>query len=59
MGKKIEYLAMKTDDSSVDLNTEINEVERVVKKLINDEAMLGSLGFGTSFLKGVASFSAM
>lgn len=56
-----DYLAMKTDDHVTKelLNSDFNELKFAAKRLINDATKLGGLGFGTSFLKWVASFAAM
>lgn len=57
----MDYLAMKTDDQVTAqlINSDINELKLAAKRLINDAAKLTGLGFGTSFLKWVASFAAM
>lgn len=55
-----DYLAMKTDPATADLiNSDINELKIAAQRLINDATKLGGLGFGTAFLKWVASFAAM
>ncbi|XVF61930.1 hypothetical protein PTKIN_Ptkin08bG0174600 [Pterospermum kingtungense] len=57
---RMDYLAMKTDPVADDLiASDINDLKLAAKKLINDATKLGGLGFGTSFLKWVASFSAI
>uniref|UniRef100_A0A7N0RBS7 Uncharacterized protein n=1 Tax=Kalanchoe fedtschenkoi TaxID=63787 RepID=A0A7N0RBS7_KALFE len=57
---RADYLAMKTDPVSPDLvSDDLNELMNVAKKLVHDAAKLGGLGFGTSFLKWVASFAAI
>ncbi|GLT39116.1 hypothetical protein SLA2020_133230 [Shorea laevis] len=57
---RIDYLAMKTDPVAEDLiGSDINELKLAAKKLIKDATKLGGLGFGTSFLKWVASFAAI
>uniref|UniRef100_A0A5B6YQE2 Cold-regulated 413 plasma membrane protein 2 n=1 Tax=Davidia involucrata TaxID=16924 RepID=A0A5B6YQE2_DAVIN len=58
---RTEYLAMKTDAATAELiNSDINELKIAAKKLINHATMLGSgLGFGTTFLKWLASFAAI
>ncbi|OMO84191.1 cold regulated membrane protein [Corchorus olitorius] len=57
---RMDYLAMKTDPTSEDLiSSDMNELKLAAKKLISDATKLGGLGFGTSFLKWVASFAAM
>ncbi|XWS41987.1 hypothetical protein CRYUN_Cryun17cG0129600 [Craigia yunnanensis] len=57
---RMEYLAIKTDHVAEELiSSDINELKLAAKKLINDATKLGGLGFGTSFLKWVASFSAI
>ncbi|KAK7858715.1 cold-regulated 413 plasma membrane protein 2 [Quercus suber] len=54
------YLAMKTDPATQDLiNSDIDELKIAAKRLINHATKLGGLGFGTSFLKWVASFAAI
>ncbi|XP_024026060.1 cold-regulated 413 plasma membrane protein 2 [Morus notabilis] len=55
-----DYLAMKTDPATADLiNSDINELKIAAQRLINDATKLGGLGFGTVFLKWVASFAAI
>lgn len=55
-----DYLAMKTDQASVDLiNSDINELKIAAKRLLNHATRLGGLGFGTSFLSWLASISAI
>lgn len=59
---RVEFLRMKTeeDNATSDLiNSDMNELKNAAKQLINDATKLGGLGFGTSFLKWVASFAAM
>lgn len=57
---RTDYLAMKTDPIAEDfISSDITELKLAAKKLINDAARLGGLGFGTSFLKWVASFAAI
>ncbi|XP_010531207.1 PREDICTED: cold-regulated 413 plasma membrane protein 4-like [Tarenaya hassleriana] len=57
---RIEYLKMKTEKEAENLiGSDMNELKLAAKKLFNDAAMLGGLGFGTSFLKWVASFAAI
>ncbi|XP_044469229.1 cold-regulated 413 plasma membrane protein 2-like [Mangifera indica] len=58
---RMDYLAMKTDDQvAADLiNSDINELKLAAKNLFNHATKLGGLGFGTSFLKWVASFAAI
>lgn len=57
---RMDYLAMKTDPVAEDLiSSDMTELKLAAKKLINDATKLGGLGFGTSFLKWVASFAAM
>ena len=58
---RVEFLKMKTDDevSANLIESDVNELKVAAKKLIKDAAKLGGLGFGTSFLKWVASFAAM
>ncbi|XWS45344.1 hypothetical protein CRYUN_Cryun15aG0128400 [Craigia yunnanensis] len=57
---RMDYLAMKTDPVAEELiSSDINELKLAAKKLINDATKLGGLGFGTSFLQWVASFSAI
>ncbi|KAH7520096.1 hypothetical protein FEM48_Zijuj08G0107800 [Ziziphus jujuba var. spinosa] len=57
---RMEFLAMRTDPATADLiNSDINELKVAAKRLFNDASKLGGLGFGTSFLKWVASFAAM
>lgn len=57
---RMDYLAMKTDPVAEELlSSDINDLKLAAKKLIKDATKLGGLGFGTAFLKWVASFSAM
>lgn len=58
---RVEFLRMATDDDAKKklIESDINQLGFAAKKLINDAAKLGGLGFGTSFLKWVASFAAM
>ncbi|PKA48341.1 Cold-regulated 413 plasma membrane protein 2 [Apostasia shenzhenica] len=58
---KMGYLAMKTDRLSKDLiESDLRELGDAAKKLANHAFQLGSgLGFGTSFLKFLASFAAI
>ena len=51
---------MKTDPVMASLiDSDINELKLAATKLFNDATVLGGKGFGTSFLKGLASFAAM
>ncbi|KAK6159424.1 hypothetical protein DH2020_006738 [Rehmannia glutinosa] len=52
---------MKTDSEAASelIGSDLKEVGHAVKKLANHAIKLGGLGFGTSFLKWVASFAAM
>lgn len=57
---RMDFLAMRTDPATADLiNSDINELKFAAKRLFNHASKLGGLGFGTSFLKWVASFAAM
>ncbi|KAF2295122.1 hypothetical protein GH714_031597 [Hevea brasiliensis] len=57
---RMEYLKMSTDQVQADLiKSDLNELKVAAKRLINDATRLGGLGFGTSFLKWVASFAAI
>ncbi|KAH9663342.1 Cold-regulated 413 plasma membrane protein 2 [Citrus sinensis] len=58
---RLNYLAMKTDDQVAAelISSDFNELKIAAKKLVNDATRLGGLGFGTSFLKWVASFAAI
>lgn len=57
---RVNYLAMKTDQLSQDIiNSDMNDFKMAAKNLIADATRLGGLGFGTSFLKWVASFAAI
>ncbi|XP_011025674.1 PREDICTED: cold-regulated 413 plasma membrane protein 2 [Populus euphratica] len=58
---RMEFLKMKTDDevSANLIDSDVSELKVAAKKLIKDAARLGGLGFGTSFLKWVASFAAI
>ncbi|KAJ1381033.1 Cold-regulated protein, partial [Sesbania bispinosa] len=56
----MQYLAMKTDHpvtASV-IHSDLDELKHAAKKLFHDATLLGGKGFGTSFLKGLASFAA-
>ncbi|KAB2635747.1 cold-regulated 413 plasma membrane protein 1-like [Pyrus ussuriensis x Pyrus communis] len=54
------YLKMMTEPDAADLiNNDFKELGAAVKKLASHVVPLGSLGYGTSFLKWVASFAAM
>ncbi|MBA0859551.1 hypothetical protein Goshw_008179 [Gossypium schwendimanii] len=60
MGRMRQYLAMKTDPVAQELiSSDIKELKLAAIKLMDDATKLGGLGFGTSFLEWVASFSAM
>uniref|UniRef100_A0A803PF65 Uncharacterized protein n=1 Tax=Cannabis sativa TaxID=3483 RepID=A0A803PF65_CANSA len=55
-----DHLAMKTDQVTAELiDSDINDLKIAAKKLFNHATKLGGLGFGTSFLKWVASFAAI
>ncbi|XP_073274791.1 cold-regulated 413 plasma membrane protein 2-like [Primulina huaijiensis] len=57
---RMDYLAMKTDQETTELlNSDLNELKMAAKKLMDHATKLGGLGFGTSFLKWVASFAAI
>ncbi|CAB4317931.1 unnamed protein product [Prunus armeniaca] len=58
---RMEYLALKSSDPDTNelINSDINDLKIAAKKLIKDATKLGGLGFGTSFLKWVASFAAI
>uniref|UniRef100_A0A2P2JA33 Cold-regulated 413 plasma membrane protein 2 n=1 Tax=Rhizophora mucronata TaxID=61149 RepID=A0A2P2JA33_RHIMU len=57
---RTEYLKMSTDAAAEDLiESDINELKAAAKRLIIHASKVGGLGFGTSFLKWVASFSAI
>lgn len=58
---KMGYLAMKTDEISGDLiQSDLRDIGVAAKKLANHAFILGAgLGFGTSFLKSLASIAAM
>ncbi|KAK2987503.1 hypothetical protein RJ640_012162 [Escallonia rubra] len=60
MGRK-DYLAMKTDAAVTSelIDSDINDLKIAAKNLISHATKLGGLGFGTSFLKWVASFAAI
>ncbi|CAO2815119.1 unnamed protein product [Amaranthus hypochondriacus] len=59
--KRGDYLRMKTEDeiSTDQISTDLNEIANAAKKLASDAIKLGGLGFGTTFLQWVASFSAI
>ncbi|OVA18611.1 Cold acclimation WCOR413 [Macleaya cordata] len=57
---RMEYLAMKTDPSINELlNSDLKELGIAAKRLANDAVKLGGVGFGTTFLKWMASFAAI
>ncbi|KAG2705549.1 hypothetical protein I3843_05G052100 [Carya illinoinensis] len=60
MGKK-GFIRMKTDrvDASELISSDLKQLGYTAKKLATDAIKLGSLGFGTTFLEWVASFSAI
>jgi len=54
------FLALKTDPAAAEMiDSDINELKIAAKRLISHATKLGGLGFGTSFLKWVASFAAI
>lgn len=55
------YLKMTTDSEAANelITSDLKEVGHAMKNLANHAIKLGALGFGTSFLKWVASFAAM
>lgn len=58
----MDLLAMKTDEGQVTaemINSDINDLKVAAKKLMSHASKMGGLGFGTSFLKWIASFAAM
>ncbi|KAI8542320.1 hypothetical protein RHMOL_Rhmol08G0129200 [Rhododendron molle] len=58
MGRRsMGFLADPADAEMID--SDINELKIAAKRLINHATKLGGLGFGTSFLKWVASFAAI
>ncbi|XP_059314127.1 cold-regulated 413 plasma membrane protein 2-like [Lycium ferocissimum] len=61
MGMKKSYLAMKTDAAVASdlIESDFKEIGVAARKLANHAIMLGGLGFGTSFLKWMASFAAV
>ncbi|XP_062177446.1 cold-regulated 413 plasma membrane protein 1-like [Alnus glutinosa] len=59
MGKE-SYIRMKTDQVSNQLiSSDLKEIGTAAKKLATHVISLGSLGFGTTFLGWIASFSAI
>lgn len=57
---RIDYLTMRGEaESAALLDTDWNELKAAAKKLLSHAAELGGFAFGTSFLKWLASFSAM
>ncbi|KAG9158761.1 hypothetical protein Leryth_013650 [Lithospermum erythrorhizon] len=59
MGRS-KYLAMKTDQDGTELiNQDLNDLKLAAKNLINHATKLGGIGFGTAFLRWVASFAAI
>ncbi|KAI5665856.1 hypothetical protein M9H77_15709 [Catharanthus roseus] len=63
MGRRsVDLLAMKTDEGQVTaemINSDINDLKVAAKKLMSHASKMGGLGFGTSFLKWIASFAAI
>ncbi|XP_055815748.1 cold-regulated 413 plasma membrane protein 2-like [Solanum dulcamara] len=61
MEMKKSYLAMKTESAVASnlIDSDLKEIGIAAKKLANHAIMLGGLGFGTSFLKWIASFAAI
>ncbi|KAH7852830.1 hypothetical protein Vadar_029794 [Vaccinium darrowii] len=61
MGRRsMGFLALKTDPAAAEMiDSDINELKIAAKRLISHATKLGGLGFGTSFLKWVASFAAI
>lgn len=56
---KLAYLAMDATDEAL-IQSDFNEIGAAMKKLANHAFHLSAgLGFGTTFLKFLASFSAM
>lgn len=55
------YLALRSDDPETSelIDSDIKELKIAAKRLISDATKLGGLGFGTAFLKWVASLAAM
>lgn len=54
------FLALKTNPAAAEMiDSDINELKIAAKRLISHATKLGGLGFGTSFLKWVASFAAI
>ncbi|KAM7252143.1 hypothetical protein ACFE04_024026 [Oxalis oulophora] len=57
---RMNYLAMRSDSLSEELiEADINELRLAANRLINDASKLGGVLLGTSFLKWLASFSAI
>lgn len=57
---RIDYLTMRREaESAALLDTDWNELKLAATKLFNHASQLGGFAFGTSFLKWLASFSAM
>lgn len=58
---KMDFLAMKTEEANTQqlIESDLKEMGIAAKKLANHAMRLGSLGFGTAFLKWVASIAAM
>ncbi|KAL2927535.1 hypothetical protein RDABS01_019874 [Bienertia sinuspersici] len=56
-----EFLRMKTEDEfpSNQISSDFKEISNAAKKLASDVIKLGGLGFGTTFLQWLASFSAI
>ncbi|KAK3420844.1 hypothetical protein EUGRSUZ_G00492 [Eucalyptus grandis] len=54
------YLRMRTDrEASDQIGSDLEELGAAARKLATHAIMLGSLGFGTTFLEWVASFAAI
>ncbi|BBH09473.1 hypothetical protein Prudu_248S000900 [Prunus dulcis] len=57
---KQSYLKMMTESDANELiHSDLKDLATAAKKLANHAINLGSVGFGTSFLKWIAAFAAM
>ncbi|KAL9263676.1 Cold-regulated 413 plasma membrane protein 2-like protein [Drosera capensis] len=61
MGRGVEYLSLKADQVAADLiNADLDDLKVAANQFMQDAAKLGRhLGFGTHFLKWLASFAAI
>lgn len=61
MGKMEKYLEMSTDETDL-IQSDLTQMKDAFKNLYNHSvnlAVVGGVGFGTAFLRSIASFAAM